>query len=183
MGKLDNSTESASTSSEEPPRRLWSCPQGYVGKDQCDASHHNSNCCGYSIPGENCGDRAGDCFCYQWNCHGHPPSWEALPKPDNSADMVSAGSEEPPKLDNSTESARTSATPPITTPIVAAILFRARIVVTAQAIASATSGIAMGILPLGRRCPSWTIRQEPRTGVGIFAACVVESIAAASMCS
>merc|ERR1712099_112675 len=93
--KLDNSTESASTSSEEPPRRLWSCPQGYVGKDQCDASHHNSNCCGYSIPGENCGDRADDCFCYQWNCHGPVNSLEALPKPDNSTEVVSI--EEPPR--------------------------------------------------------------------------------------
>merc|ERR1712083_287899 len=82
LPKLDNSTEVVSI--EEPPRRLWVCPQGFVGKDQCDASGHNSNCCGYSIPGENCGDRAGDCFCYQWNCHGHPPSWEALPKLDNS---------------------------------------------------------------------------------------------------
>merc|ERR1711915_1092433 len=86
---LVSSTEESSTalvsSTEEPPRRrLWVCPQGYVGKDQCDASRHNSHCCGYSIPGENCGDRAGDCFCYQWNCHGPPPSWEVLPQLDNS---------------------------------------------------------------------------------------------------
>merc|ERR1711972_918971 len=53
------------------------CPQGYVGKDQCDASAHNSQCCGYSVPGENCGDRQGDCFCYQWNCR-RLSSWDGL---------------------------------------------------------------------------------------------------------
>merc|ERR1712244_177760 len=66
LPELGNSTEVASI--EEPPRRLWVCPQGFVGKDQCDASRYNSLCCGYSVPGENCGDRTEDCFCYQWNC-------------------------------------------------------------------------------------------------------------------
>eukprot|EP00931_Biecheleriopsis_adriatica_P069472 TRINITY_DN4330_c0_g1_i7.p2 TRINITY_DN4330_c0_g1~~TRINITY_DN4330_c0_g1_i7.p2 ORF type:complete len:134 (-),score=26.79 TRINITY_DN4330_c0_g1_i7:173-529(-) len=51
----------------EPLRRLWVCPQGFVGKDQCDSSQWASDCCGYSVPGENCGNRD-DCFCYQWNC-------------------------------------------------------------------------------------------------------------------
>merc|ERR1711908_200911 len=78
-GSTSISTEVASISSEEPPRRrLWVCPQGFVGKDQCDASPHNSQCCGYSVPGENCGDRADDCFCYQWNCR-RLSSGEVLP--------------------------------------------------------------------------------------------------------
>merc|ERR1712050_465077 len=65
------STVVASNSSEDAPkRRLWVCPQGFVGKDQCDSSPHASRCCGYSVPGENCGNRAADCFCYQWNCGG-----------------------------------------------------------------------------------------------------------------
>merc|ERR1712117_771094 len=51
-----------------PPRRLWVRPRGFVGKDQCDSSFHASQCCGYSVPGENCGDRTEDCFCYQWHC-------------------------------------------------------------------------------------------------------------------
>merc|ERR1711923_564403 len=67
LSQLDNSSDLA-TSSEEPPRRLWVCPRGFVGKDQCDSSSHASQCCGYSVPGENCGDRTEDCFCYQWNC-------------------------------------------------------------------------------------------------------------------
>merc|ERR1719493_331677 len=84
-GSTSISTEVASISSEEPPRRrLWVCPQGFVGKDQCDASPRNSQCCGYSVQGENCGNRGGDCFCYQWNCHGPLPSWEVLPALENS---------------------------------------------------------------------------------------------------
>merc|ERR1712228_966801 len=71
-------------------------------------------------------------------------------------------------------SARTSAIFPVTIPIVAAIPSRARTVGTAQTIASATSGIAMVLLTLGRCFPRWTTRQEPRTAVGIFAACVVK---------
>merc|ERR1712032_419167 len=89
-------TEVASNSSEEPSRRLWVCPQGFVGRDQCDASHHNSQCCGYSVPGENCGDRAADCFCYQWNCHGPLPQWEVLPNLNVSTEVVASNSSEEP---------------------------------------------------------------------------------------
>merc|ERR1719416_128564 len=60
----------------------WVCPQGFTGPDQCHGSQYNSNCCGYSIPGENCGDRTADCYCYQWNCPGPAPSWEVLPEPE-----------------------------------------------------------------------------------------------------
>jgi len=63
-----NNASMPDLTSSSSPRRLWDCPQGFVGKDQCDSSQHNSQCCGYSVPGENCGDRADDCFCYQWNC-------------------------------------------------------------------------------------------------------------------
>merc|ERR1712087_998557 len=65
-----NNASMPNLTSYSSPRRLWVCPQGFVGKDQCDSSGHNSQCCGYSVPGENCGDRADDCFCYQWNCGG-----------------------------------------------------------------------------------------------------------------
>jgi len=83
-------------SSEEPPRRLWVCPRGFVGKDQCDSSFHASQCCGYSVPGENCGDRTEDCFCYQWNCGSHNSQWEVLAQLDNSTNLAKS-TEEPPR--------------------------------------------------------------------------------------
>merc|ERR1712203_999612 len=105
---LVSSTEEPSTalvsSTEEPPRRrLWVCPQGDVGKDQCDANPHYSHCCGYSVPGENCGNRRGDCYCYQWNCPGPLPSWEALPEEENSTALVSSTEEPSTALVSSTE--------------------------------------------------------------------------------
>merc|ERR1712060_540340 len=91
------STEVASSSSEDAPRRrLWVCPQGFVGKDQCDASPRNSQCCGYSVPGENCGNRA-DCFCYQWNCDGRRLQNSTGASTSISTEVASNSSEDAPR--------------------------------------------------------------------------------------
>jgi len=47
------------------PRKLWDCPAGYVGNDECLGE--SSDCCGDSTPGWNCPDGQ-DCYCFAWNC-------------------------------------------------------------------------------------------------------------------
>merc|ERR1712045_624680 len=139
-------------STEEPPRRLWVCPRGFVGKDQGDSSFHASQCCGDSVPGENCGDRAEDCFCYQWNCGSYNSQLELLSQPDNLTNLE-----------------RISAIPPSMPPNAAGIRYLARIAVTAQKTASATSGTA---------APD-ALMQEHQTARTARTAAVQSSIAAA----
>merc|ERR1712060_396394 len=90
MGSISAGTL-ASNSSGNSSRRLWACPRGYVGKDQCDSSAEASQCCGYSVPGENCGDRHEDCFCYQWNCGARRLDAEA-PGDTNSSSVAATRS-------------------------------------------------------------------------------------------